>query len=87
MEGVILREFIRKTISGKSNIDGTVFSTERTRNTNGGSSIRIAMVTVDQEEQSISFSTSHSGDRYEQHALEFARMLEEIANDPCSLPE
>ena len=64
--------------------DSAHFEGIRTRNSNGSSSIAVR----DKDGKTIAaFHSGDFGDEYEQVALEFAGLLEEVANDPCRLPK
>jgi len=65
-------------------IDGSYFSVQRERDTDGECSISIDF-TCDNIVQSIFFNTRIHGNNYEVLALEFAKALEEIAYNRCEV--
>lgn len=75
---VEMENFVSRSITAK---DGDM-QVSRTRTSAGFSSI-VAVV----GNTRITFDTPNDGDDYEQRALRFSRLIDQVASDRCELPE
>ena len=75
-----MENFLTRSISNES--EEYDIKVHRMRTTNG-----FASISIEHKKQKIEFTNEDDNDDYEKEALELAKLLKNIAMNPCTLPK